>query len=442
VTRGRSLHLVGIAAVLILVAGAVYLLFATAPEAIVRNRMLVVPGAWKRFLAASALVILGISAVAYLYGLATRPLRAARYAVTAGTHIFLWLVILAVFYPVAYLLAVALNRNDTLAGALPREGNLLVRAGVVPNPADFSLVQFQKVLAETHVLWYQWLLVAALLLATLILVGTFVSPRFGHAPARAERTRALAGWGIFVAAALLVVSVQPGQFYGVRASDGARLPASIGGMVPLYIRNTLLVSGVTGVMAVLLSTTAGYAFSRLRFQGRYGTLLAFVFVQMFPTFMALVAIFYLMSRLDLLNTFTGLILAYSGGAIAFSSWIFKGYLDSVSPSLEEAAMVDGATRWGSFWRIILPISVPMLLFIFLQQFIGTYSEFILANTILVGQDLWTVGVGLRNFSTNQFATQWGAMAAAAVLGSVPILIVFYSFQNALTGQFTAGGVKG
>ena len=142
-TRGRSLHLVGIAAVLILVAGAVYLLFATAPEAIVRNRMLVVPGAWKRFLAASALVILGISAVAYLYGLATRPLRAARYAVTAGTHIFLWLVILAVFYPVAYLLAVALNRNDTLAGALPREGNLLVRAGVVPNPAGFSRVQFQ-----------------------------------------------------------------------------------------------------------------------------------------------------------------------------------------------------------------------------------------------------------------------------------------------------------
>ncbi len=440
--RGRSLHFLSIAAVVLLVGAAVYLLFATAPDVIVRDRMLVVPGAWKRFLAASVLVIGGISAVAYLYGLATRPMRAARYAVTAGTHIFLWLVILAVLYPVAYLVTVALNRNDTLAGALPREGNLLVRAGVVPNPADFSLVQFQKILAETHVLWYQWLLIAALAAAVLVLVATFVSPRFGQSAAGAERLRAYAGWGVFAAAALLVVSVQPAQFYGVRASDGARLPASIGGMVPLYIRNTLLVSGVTGVMAVLLSTTAGYAFSRLRFEGRYGTLLAFVFVQMFPTFMALVAIFYLMSRLDLLNTFTGLILAYSGGAIAFSSWIFKGYLDSVSPSLEEAAMVDGATRWGSFWRIILPISVPMLLFIFLQQFIGTYSEFILANTILVGQDLWTVGVGLRNFSTNQFATQWGAMAAAAVLGSLPILVVFYSFQNALTGQFTAGGVKG
>ena len=180
----------------------------------------------------------------------------------------------------------------------------------------------------------------------------------------------------------------------------------------------------------------------MKFEGRYNTLLTFVFVQMFPTFMALVAIFYLMSRLDLLNTFPGLILAYSGGAIAFSTWIFKGYLDSLSPSLEEQAMVDGATRFGAFWRVIVPISIPMLLFIFLNQFIGTYSEFILANTLLVGQEHWTVGVSLRNFTTNQFATQWGAMAASAVLGSIPILAIFYSFQDALTGQHTAGSVKG
>ncbi len=441
-TRGTRRHYLSMAALVIVVVGGIALLFATAPEPIVRDRMLVVPGAWLRFLAAFALAVAGVAGTAYLYGLATRPMRAPRYAVTAGTHVFIWLVIGAVFYPVVYLLSVSLNRNDTLAGSLPSTGNLLVRAGVMPNPADFSTSQFEKIVSQTHMYGYQWLLVGVMLLAVALLVAGFALPRFGVSSARADRLRGYAGWVVFISAAALVLSVQPGQFYGVRASDGARLPASIGGMVPLYIRNTLLVSGVTGVMAVLLSTTAGYAFSRLRFQGRYGTLLAFVFVQMFPTFMALVAIFYLMSRLDLLNTFTGLILAYSGGAIAFSSWIFKGYLDSLSPSLEEAAMVDGATRWGSFWRVILPISVPMLLFIFLQQFIGTYSEFILANTILVGQDLWTVGVGLRNFSTNQFATQWGAMAAAAVLGSVPILVIFYSFQNALTGQFTAGSVKG
>jgi len=438
---GKRVHYLSMAVVALLAALGVYLLASTAPEPVMRGRMLVIPGAWWRFLGMFVLVTGGLALCAYLYGLATRPLRAWRYAVTASTHIFIWLVILAVFYPVVYLLSVSFNRNDTLAGALPREGNLLVRSGVFPNPADLSVVQYLKVLRETHLLPLHWLLVAVLVTAILVVLGTALLPRFGFRSARLERVRGLAGWTVFGSAALLVLSVGPGQFYGVSA-DGRRLPASIGGMVPLYIRNTLLVSGTTGVLAVLLSTTAGYAFSRMRFQGRYTTLLTFVFVQMFPTFMALVAIFYLMSRLDLLNTFTGLILAYSGGAIAFSSWIFKGYLDSLTPSLEEQAMVDGATRWGAFWRVILPISVPMLLFIFLNQFIGTYSEFILANTLLVGQERWTVGIGLRNFTTNQFATQWGAMAASAVLGSIPILAIFYSFQDALTGQHTAGSVKG
>ena len=104
--------------------------------------------------------------------------------------------------------------------------------------------------------------------------------------------------------------------------------------------------------------------------------------------------------------------------------------------------IEEGKRCSHFARVILPVSIPMLLFIFLNQFIGTYSEFIMANTLLVGQELRTVGVGLRNFSTNQFATQWGAMAAAAVLGSIPILAIFYSFQDSLTGQHTAGGVKG
>ena len=84
----------------------------------------------------------------------------------------------------------------------------------------------------------------------------------------------------------------------------------------------------------------------------------------------------------------------------------------------------------------------MLLFIFLLQFIGTYSEFILANILLTGDDKWTVGIGLRAFTNNAFQTQWGTLAASAVLGSLPILIIFYSFQNALPGQYTAGGVKG
>jgi arabinogalactan oligomer/maltooligosaccharide transport system permease protein len=438
-------YLLGIVAVLVVAVVGVVLLVTTGPEAIVRDRFLVVPGMWWRALLGFGLIAGGISLSAYWWGMARRPTKAASYALTAATHMLIWLMILATLYPVVYLVAVSFNRNNTLSASLPDVGNLLARSGVLPNPADFSFVQYANLLADTHLLWYQWLLVAVLVAALVTLVVSVVMKRTNQTmnPYRIERLQRTAGWIIFGSAGLLVLSINPSQFFGVGA-DGTVTPSTSERKVILYIRNTLLVSGVTGVFAVLISTTAGYAFARMRFEGRYQTLLTFVFVQMFPGFMALVAIFYMMSALDLLNSFAGLILAYSGGAIAFAAWIFKGYLESISPSLEEAAMVDGATRWGAFWRVILPISVPMLLFIFLLQFIGTYSEFIMAQTLLGsgGDDLWTVGIGLRSFSTGRFSTAWGAMAATAVLGSIPILLIFYAFQDALTGQTTAGGVKG
>jgi arabinogalactan oligomer / maltooligosaccharide transport system permease protein len=430
------------ALIAVVTVGGIWALLGNLPEPVVRSRFLIIPNGWLYVLGAFFLAIAGLASGAYAFGLATRPGRAVAYALTMGTHLFIWGVILTIFYPVIYLLAVAFNENNTLATALPREGNVLVRAGVIPDPTRISTQQFETVLSHTNLETYHWVLTGLLGLAVVVLVGAALARRFlpvnGY---RAERVSTFAGWGIFALAAALVVSITPDQFYAINAA-GERVPAASDRTILLYIRNTLLVSGTTGLFAVLIATTAGYAFARMRFEGRYQTLLTFVFVQMFPTFMALVAVFWLMTQLDLLNTFTGLILAYSGGAIAFSAWIFKGYLESISPALEEAAMVDGATRWGAFWRIILPVSVPMLLFIFLLQFIGTYSEFILANTLLQGQENWTVGMGLRNFTTGRFDTQWGALAASAVLGSLPILIIFYSFQSALTGQHTAGGVKG
>lgn len=417
-------------------------LFQAMPEASYRGRFLVIEGGWRYLLGALLALIVGVGGAVYSYARATRPGLAAARALAAGTHLFIWTVIALTLYPVVYLLAVSFNRNDAMAGALPREGHLLVRSGVFPNPADISLVQYQKVLSHTHLEPLHWMLIAALALSLLGLLGWRIAARFGGFPDHlSDRVTALFGLALFAVAAALVVSVGPAQFYGLDAA-GNRVSASSERTIVLYIRNTLLVSGITGLFAVLIATTAGYAFARMRFAGRYATLLSFVFVQMFPGFMALVAIFWLMVRLDLINTFSGLILAYSGGAIAFSAWIFKGYLESISPALEEAAMVDGATRWGAFVRIILPVSVPMLIFIFLLQFIGTYSEFILANTLLQGQEKWTVGMGLRNFTTGRFDTQWGALSASAVLGSLPILLIFYSFQSALTAQGSAGGVKG
>lgn len=412
------------------------------PDPVLRERFVVLPGGWRHLLAAFLVAIAGIGLIAWAWGKAVRPGKAVAYAVTAGTHILLLGIVAAVFYPIVYLLAVSFNRNNTLATALPAEGNIFVRSGVWPDPSRISTIQYERVLSETHLDLLHWLLLALLLVLLIAIAAVQLAGRSGSLRrGRVDAATRYLGIGVFLAAAALVVSITPANFYSISAS-GERGTASSERAIILYIRNTLLVSGTTGLFAVLISATAGYAFARMRFEGRYQTLLTFVFVQMFPGFMALVAVYWLMVRLDLLNTFTGLILAYSGGAIAFAAWIFKGYLESLSPSLEEAAMVDGATRWGAFWRIILPLSMPMLLFIFLMQFIGTYSEFILANTLLQGQENWTVGMGLRNFTTGRFDTQWGALAASAVLGSLPILLVFYSFQDALTGDHAAGGVKG
>ena len=406
-----------------------------------RDRFLVIPYGWLRVLVGFVVIAGGVALAAYLYGRATRPNKAGDYAMTAISHAFIWVFILLTLYPVINLVAVSFNRANNLNIPPPKEGSLLVRAGILPNPSGFSLVQYRTVLSDTNLFWYQWVLVGLLVVAGLVFIGALVADRINPNSRPVERLRNAAILALVGSAVLLVISVDNNQFFHLNEA-GERVASSSEKKIVLFIRNTLLVSGLTGIFAVVISTTAGYAFARMKFDGRYGTLLSFIFVQMFPGFMALVAIFYLMNYLGLLNSFAGLILAYSGGAIAFASWIFKGYLESISPSLEEAALVDGTTRWGAFWRIILPISVPMLLFIFLLQFIGTYSEFILANILLTGDDKWTVGIGLRAFTNNKFQTQWGTLAASAVLGSLPILIIFYSFQNALTGQYTAGGVKG
>lgn len=406
-----------------------------------RSRFLVIPNGWLWFLLGFIVITAGIVGVSYWQGSKTSKQTANSYALSAFSHLFIWVVILLTLYPVINLIGVSFNRVSNLNTPPPDTGPLLVRAGILPDPSNFSLIQYQTILEETNILPFQWIVIWILLTAAVVLIGILVALRMNPDHNGLRRVRNLAGWVLVGSVAVLVFSVTNDQFFSVNEA-GERVASSSEKKVVLFIRNTLLVSGMTGLIAVLISTTAGYAFARMKFEGRYRALLSFIFVQMFPSFMALVAIFYLMNALGLLNTFTGLILAYSAGAISFASWIFKGYLESISPSLEEAALVDGTTRWGAFWRIILPISIPMLLFIFLLQFIGTYSEFILANILLTGDDKWTVGIGLRAFTNNAFQTQWGTLAASAVLGSLPILIIFYSFQNALTGQHTAGGVKG
>ena len=221
-------------------------------------------------------------------------------------------------------------------------------------------------------------------------------------------------------------------------------------LVPYFkwLYNTYKVALIAAFFNVFLGTLAAYAFSRLQFKGRRASLLTLVIVQMFPSFLAFVAIYLLFFQIsDIapfmgLGTHIGLILVYLGGSIGFNSWLIKGFMDTISPSLDEAAKVDGATDFQIFRRIIAPLSRPILVVIFVITFIGIYSDFILAAIFLKDKNLWTIAVGINTVFIDDFNADWGVIAASSVIAATPIAVLFIFFQKQITGGLTAGSVKG
>lgn len=176
-------------------------------------------------------------------------------------------------------------------------------------------------------------------------------------------------------------------------------------------------------------------------------LLTILLVQMFPQTLGITAIFLIMTWFNDkipfigLNTHAGLILVYLGGAIGMNTWLMKGYFDSIPKSLEEAAYVDGATSFKAFRAIILPLARPILVVIFIIQFIGTYSEYMIASTLLKGDKMYTLAVGLRLFVGQHYDDRWGPFAAAGVLGSIIVIVIFYSLQDLIVSGLTGGAIK-
>ena len=143
-----------------------------------------------------------------------------------------------------------------------------------------------------------------------------------------------------------------------------------------------------------------------------------------------------------LNSLPTLMLIYAGGGIPFSAWLIKGYVDAIPRELEESAYLDGATPWQAYRLIILPLLGPMLAVVFLLNFLVPDNEFLLPSVMLTGMDHYTLAVGMRSFVSGQFATNWTLLAAAAVLGSLPILALFLGLQRFLVEGLTKGAMKG
>jgi arabinogalactan oligomer/maltooligosaccharide transport system permease protein len=210
----------------------------------------------------------------------------------------------------------------------------------------------------------------------------------------------------------------------------------------LWLRNSAIVCITTSVVSVLLVAFTGYAFSRFRFYGRKYGLMALLLIQMFPAQMSFVALYFLLVKIGLFNTLQGLILVFLGGGIPFNAWLFKGYVDGLPRDLEESAYVDGATRFQAFWRVILPLTRPMMAVIFIFQTIGIYNDYILVNYLINDPDKLTIAVGLRSFLNGQFGQHWNDFAAGAIIAAIPITLLFLAAQRWLVSGLAAGAVKG
>ncbi len=217
---------------------------------------------------------------------------------------------------------------------------------------------------------------------------------------------------------------------------------------PRWYANSLFLAITVTIVATAITTMAAYAFSRFRFRSRRGLLQGVLLVQVFPNFLNMVALFLILQQLGRhipflgLNTYGGLLLVYWGGTLGANTWLTKGYFDSIPRDLDEAGMVDGASNWQIFTRILLPLVRPILVVVGLLTFIATYSEYVLAKVLLTDKLMYTLAVGLNAMVANQFAQSWGVFSAGALLATLPTLILFLFFQRYLVGGLVAGGVKG
>lgn len=215
-----------------------------------------------------------------------------------------------------------------------------------------------------------------------------------------------------------------------------------------WLLNSIKVSGISTILSLSITTMAAFAFSRLRFKGRVSILKSILLIQAFPNLLSLVATFALVSNFGNivsaigLNTHAGLIMVYMGGSMGMNIWLMKGYLDTIPRAIDESGMLDGASPFEIFWHLLLPLLRPILFVVSILSFIGTYGDFLLARVLLNDSSKYTLMVGLQIFTAGQFDKKWGVFAAGALIGAVPIMLIYFFLQDQIVGGLTAGSVKG
>lgn len=210
----------------------------------------------------------------------------------------------------------------------------------------------------------------------------------------------------------------------------------------IWLKNSVVLSLGTTIVAMGAATTASYAFSRFRFKGRMKILFLLVLLNAFPQILSMFAIFRLFKTFGLLDSNIGLIIVYAGSMCIFSIWNLKGYFDTIPVEIEEASKIDGASNLQMLVKIVLPLARPAIIVTAVMVLIFVWNEYLFATTFLLNGDKYTLAGGLYQLQANDYSRSWSLFTAAAVLVSVPILIIFFCIQKYMVSGLTAGGVKG
>lgn len=212
--------------------------------------------------------------------------------------------------------------------------------------------------------------------------------------------------------------------------------------IMLWFKNSMILAVSTLVVSMAAAIPAAYVFSRKRFAGRKMILKILVLLYSFPSVLSMFAIYKLLSPMGLVDSKAGLILVYTGTMATFGLLNMKGYFDSIPVEIEEAASIDGANSIQIVTRIVMPLARPSILVTAVQVLIYVWNEYLYATTFMTGADNYTLAAGLYSLQATEMSGSWPVFAAASLVVSFPILIIFFAIQKHMTSGLTAGGVKG
>jgi ABC-type maltose transport system permease subunit len=214
-----------------------------------------------------------------------------------------------------------------------------------------------------------------------------------------------------------------------------------------WMLNSFKVSSISVALITLITTFSAYALSRFRFRGKRAVMVGIMVLNVFPGILAMIAVYTLIQQIGTyipflgINSHGGLIAFYVASALSINALMVKSYIDTVPVELDESAMIEGATSWQIFLRIVLPIIRPMLVTVAILAFMSTYGDFIVANLLLKGNQNITVMVGIFQFTQQRFDTNWGIVTAGTIVAALPVIVLFYGAQKHILAGISAGAVK-